>query len=374
MPATLRCFVAMAFGHKDTDAIYSVIRRALKPHIRTLRVDRIEHNDNIDTKIIKELEAADLVVADLTYARPSVYFEAGYAQRKIPVIYTARRDHLKEHPDDVYGNRHVHFDLKMRNIIEWSSPHDKRFAPRLKRRVSKVIAPLVREKKRDAERAQLATTFDHLSQQHKRDWLIGTARDHFEELGYAVTDLRDTGGDKPHVDYELRSGLAAIKQRGQTFRFVFFNVVPRVTARVFDAYRHSLMFRPFYDLRLLEPPRVVPKDIYEDIIVCSLQARSLHRLRSELTMLRVGETEGTLRYDVEHRFRRPGQDDVIATRHMTFHVLETSAKLAMLPDFLKERFSRVANLLPRQSSYIHKQPEPLVIRPMRIVVVRARRS
>ena len=72
---------------------------------------------------------------------------------------------------------------------------------------------------------------------------------------------------------------------------MFFNVIPRGTTRVFGAYRDSLIFRPFYDL---EPPRVVPKDIYEDIIVCSLQARSLHRLRSELTMLRVAETEGTL--------------------------------------------------------------------------------
>jgi nucleoside 2-deoxyribosyltransferase len=53
------------------------------------RVDRIEHNDNIDTRIISEIEAADLVIGDLTYARPSVYFEVGYAQRAIPVIFTA---------------------------------------------------------------------------------------------------------------------------------------------------------------------------------------------------------------------------------------------------------------------------------------------
>jgi len=241
----------MAFGREDSDAIYTVIRQTLKPlGITTRRVDRIEHNENIDRK-------------------------------------------------------------------------------------------------------------------------ISTARDHFEELGYAVTDLRQVQGDKPQIEHELRSGLAAIKQRGQKFRFVFFHVVPSVTARVLGAYRFSLMLRPFYDLRLLEPPRVVPTDIYEDIIVCSMQTRSLHRLRSNLPMLRVGEAEGTLREDVEHRFRR-GEQDVITTRHMTFHVLETSARLAMLPEFLKERFSRVAHL-PTQSSYIHKQREPIVIRPMRIVV-RARPS
>jgi hypothetical protein len=33
--------------------------------------------------------------ADLRYARPSVYFEAGYAERSVPVIYTVRRDHFR---------------------------------------------------------------------------------------------------------------------------------------------------------------------------------------------------------------------------------------------------------------------------------------
>ena len=78
MPAKPRCFVAMAFGQKDTDAIFRALRKTLGPlGVNAQRVDRIEHNDNIDTRIISEIEAADLVIADLTYARPSVYFEAG---------------------------------------------------------------------------------------------------------------------------------------------------------------------------------------------------------------------------------------------------------------------------------------------------------
>jgi hypothetical protein len=74
MPAKLRCFVAMAFGQKDTDAIFRALRKTLGPlGVNAQRVDRIEHNDNIDTRTISEIEAADLVTADLTYARPSVY-------------------------------------------------------------------------------------------------------------------------------------------------------------------------------------------------------------------------------------------------------------------------------------------------------------
>ena len=105
MPPTLSCFVAMAFGHKDTDGLFD---RVLAPSLRSLnvkaiRVDRVEHNDDIDDRIIQSLEEADFVVADLTYARPSVYFEAGYAQRVIPVVYTVRKDHFDSKGNDPFG-------------------------------------------------------------------------------------------------------------------------------------------------------------------------------------------------------------------------------------------------------------------------------
>src|SRR6267143_392191 len=92
----LKCFVAMAIGHEETDAVYDgLIAPTLRnKRVRPVRVDRIEHNEDIDDKIISEIETCDFMVADLTFARPSVYFEAGYAQRKVPVIYTGRKDHL----------------------------------------------------------------------------------------------------------------------------------------------------------------------------------------------------------------------------------------------------------------------------------------
>ena len=333
----------MAFGRKDTDAIYAVIGRTLKPlGITVRRVDRIEHNENIDSKIISELEAADLVIADLTYARPSVYFEAGYAQRAIPVIYTARGDHFKEKDDDLHGNRHVHFDLKMRNIIGWSSPDDKTFPARLTSRTAKVTAPLIREKASDVERAALVTKFDRLSLQHKRNWLVATARGHFTTLGYTVAEPGQTQSDTPLVvdqmNHELRSSTVAIKQKGLDFRFVLFHVVPSVTANICNAYRYGLIFHPFYNLRLFRPPRKMPTEIHEQMIVCSMQTGSLRRLRSNLSMLHVGENEGTLVYDFEDELPRPGQM-VKIMRHLTFHVLDTSAKLATLPAFLKDRFS-----------------------------------
>jgi len=83
----------MAFGRKETDYIYDRFIEPLlrKKNITPVRVDRIEHLDDINNRIISELERCDFAIADLTFARPSVYYEAGYAQRSVPVIYTSRR-------------------------------------------------------------------------------------------------------------------------------------------------------------------------------------------------------------------------------------------------------------------------------------------
>jgi nucleoside 2-deoxyribosyltransferase len=155
----------MRFGQVQTDKVYN---RLIKPTVKRLkialiRIDRVEHNDNIDQRIIRELELCDLAIADLTFARPSVYFEAGYAQRKVPVIYTSRRDHLKPHDSDRYGNFSVHFDLQMKNIIAWRSEKDVEFARRLKVRIKKVVRPILLEKaKREA-----ADRFSRLSIQNR---------------------------------------------------------------------------------------------------------------------------------------------------------------------------------------------------------------
>lgn len=142
----MKCFIASAFGHDDVDAIYDrcIVPTLRKLSVTPLRVDRVEHNEDIDSKIFELLDSADFAIADLTYARPSVYYEAGYAAGKSkPVIYIAKRDHFKARDDDQYGNFRVHFDLQMRNIISWSGP-DRAFADKLLGRVRLVLRPLER--------------------------------------------------------------------------------------------------------------------------------------------------------------------------------------------------------------------------------------
>ncbi|MBE3118984.1 MAG: hypothetical protein IMZ50_09550 [Candidatus Atribacteria bacterium] len=138
----IKCFVAMPFGRQDCDTLYD---RHIYPVLRDLgilpiRVDKREHKEDLNNYIIRMLDESDIALADLTYARPSVYYEAGYAERKIPVIYTARKDHLSRSQAD--DNLRVHFDLEMKKIVHWASIDDPTFEERLNRRVSFFIKPL----------------------------------------------------------------------------------------------------------------------------------------------------------------------------------------------------------------------------------------
>jgi nucleoside 2-deoxyribosyltransferase len=161
------CFVAMAFGWDDTDAFYekqilpTLKRNGIKPVI----INRHQSNDDLNFQIFEQLDKADFCIADLTYTRPSVYFEAGYAQRAIPVIYTARKDHLgKGQPDDL----RVHFDLQMKPIVVWSSPADLTFSNRLEKRLRATVLKDWRQRQEENEKYEIAKQqFRQLSQFEK---------------------------------------------------------------------------------------------------------------------------------------------------------------------------------------------------------------
>lgn len=166
----LKCFIAMAFDREDTDKLYD---KAIKPILKQkgisqFRIDRSNRNDDIDDQILSELQKCDFVIADLTYARPSVYFEAGIAQgRQLPVIYTRRRDHFRHQPDDEHGNLRVHFDLQMKPIIRWTDNLSTSFSQNLEKRINYVIRPLVQQEKMSKLEADAKRTFSVFSLSEK---------------------------------------------------------------------------------------------------------------------------------------------------------------------------------------------------------------
>jgi hypothetical protein len=68
-----------------------------------VRPDRVEHNDNVNDRIISEIRSCQFMVADFTLHRNGVYFEAGLASGLgRPVICTCRRDEMRD----------AHFDTR----------------------------------------------------------------------------------------------------------------------------------------------------------------------------------------------------------------------------------------------------------------------
>jgi hypothetical protein len=172
----------MAFDRPDTDALYDrVIVPTLEAvNLRAVRVDRVEHNGDIDDRIIQELNESRLVLADLTFARPSVYFEAGYAQRKVPVIYTCRKDHFGGTSDTA----RVHFDLQMRNIIGWSRPDDPTFKQRLTKRLRHVLRPILQEEQEIAQFGAQEAYFRTLSVNDQRKAMKQLLQDEIKKAGF----------------------------------------------------------------------------------------------------------------------------------------------------------------------------------------------
>jgi hypothetical protein len=193
LPNTLKCFVASAFDRPDVDKLYDfVIRPALKKfNIACRAVNRIEHNKNIDQKIIELIEQSDLMIADLTYARPSVYFEAGYAERHIPVIYTARHDHFRQRDDDPNGTECVHFDLTKRNIIPWKSSALGAARTRLTKRIAHVSRPLFLRLAKDRLEDQRTQAFDALSQRKKLEGIYKRCSASLMQKKYHLESIRE---------------------------------------------------------------------------------------------------------------------------------------------------------------------------------------
>lgn len=285
---TLTCFIAMAFEREDTDLLYmSVLKPTLKRlNINAVRIDKLEHNDDIDDRIIEELNKCNFAIADLTYARPSVYFEAGYAQCKVPVIYTCRADHFKPKTDDPFGNLRVHFDLQMKNIIPWTSPLDQKFSERLSRRIHLVTIPLRRQQESGEKLKREISEFSSQAIQRQLQTVLNSS----ERLGLAA---KYRGGfiskDSPFILlptvfrlyneapwYRKRTadklmplwlGRKQVKSRVQA---LYVYVTPSLTKSSLELLEEYLLRHPIYDVNSYTTTMLVDA-LIEHLIICSLQ-------------------------------------------------------------------------------------------------------
>lgn len=137
-------FVACAFGYEEIDQLYS---NNLAQACETLgytpvRVDMNEPSQTITELMMDSVTEAACVIADLTHARPSVYFEVGYAHGLgVPLLLTCRKDHHRGKSDAA----RIHFDLEQYKISYWSRDSKGRFTWRKEmepyKRLASILAP-----------------------------------------------------------------------------------------------------------------------------------------------------------------------------------------------------------------------------------------
>lgn len=164
--ASRQCFVAMWFTPEMDDVFMKAIQPAIEfvepgekiPRFQAIKIDNVEHVNDINDEIIAQIRRSRFVVCDLTGYRGGVYFEAGFAYGLgLDVIYTCRKDWTKEETlIDHSGNKvstlvdstgteitvkkeGVHFDLAHRNRIEWEADKLEEFKSKLSNRIKAVI-------------------------------------------------------------------------------------------------------------------------------------------------------------------------------------------------------------------------------------------
>jgi nucleoside 2-deoxyribosyltransferase len=161
-----QCFVAIWFTPEMNEVYEKAIKPAIEfkekgessPRFEAVKIDTVEHINDINDEIIAQIRRSRFMVCDLTGYRGGIYFEAGFAYGLgLDVIYMCREDWCKdqkltnkngEEVTILYDeNKHeipikkegVHFDLTHRNRIEWSQNNLDDFRKRLQERIRAII-------------------------------------------------------------------------------------------------------------------------------------------------------------------------------------------------------------------------------------------
>jgi nucleoside 2-deoxyribosyltransferase len=120
-------FVLMPFDAAFDDVYKLGIKEtAEKLGIRAERVDeQIFHKENILERIYGQIDAADLIIADLTGRNPNVFYETGYAHAKgkLCLLLTSRSDDipfdLKHHRHLIYGDSIQNLRQALEKDLDW---------------------------------------------------------------------------------------------------------------------------------------------------------------------------------------------------------------------------------------------------------------
>lgn len=134
-PDTAFIMMWMDPGRPELEDVYAAVKRCFKIYgISAERADDIEHSGKITEEIISKIRSSEFLYADLTGARPNVYYEVGFAHALSKKVILYRK-----------SGESLHFDLAGYNCPEYKNLSD--LENKLNKRLSSMTGRKIKEKK-----------------------------------------------------------------------------------------------------------------------------------------------------------------------------------------------------------------------------------
>jgi hypothetical protein len=116
-----KAFIVMAFSEDLAESFDAISRACTDCGIQAVRADQEKSSAPIMDRVLQHLKDANFVIADLTNARPNVYYEVGYFDAICDARHVDAADHLLLVARNL--DTDVHFDVRHRGIQIYPSAY-----------------------------------------------------------------------------------------------------------------------------------------------------------------------------------------------------------------------------------------------------------